>query len=64
MTIKMLAPFKNWKAGQIVKDATPEQAQWLVDRKYAAWHGETPKPPPLQDEPAKKPLTTRAKKKK
>lgn len=58
--IKMLAPFKNWKVGQVVTDVTPEQVDWLVSRNYAVVVKADPDLPPLQDEPAKKPLTTRA----
>lgn len=61
MAIKMLAKFDDWKPGDIVRDATPEQEEWLVSRQYAVRVEDGPLPPPMQPEPPKKPLTTRKK---
>jgi hypothetical protein len=63
MAVKFIARFKTYKFGDVASfDA--EQESWLISRLYAVNHaGQVPaeRPAPLQDEPPKKPLTTRRK---
>lgn len=56
MAVKFIARFKAYKPGDVAVFEA-EQESWLVSRMYAVLADDVPAP--LQQEPPKKPLTTR-----
>lgn len=58
MAVKFITRFKEFKVGDVAS-FDPEQEEWLVSRLYAVRVNDVP--PPLQEEPPKRPLTTRSK---